>query len=300
MKLVFLSVLLSLQPAGGQSLGPKPLARLHTVASAGLVSAVNRNDASLAIKTWFELLGGELGLHVDSRIDMVEEPERMLGRLRQKSADALVLDVFDYLWLEPHGFIQPVLIAERSGKAGARSPYVLLAPPGDAGVADLRGKILSHYSRGESNMGIVWLEVALAEAGLGRSTSFFAAIKPTAKPQECVHSLFFAKVDACLVDEANFNLLKEMNPQLARLRVIARSAPLVEMVIALPVIPHPYQRKLVDTALSLHHTPRGKQLLMVFKAARLAPASSSDLDSARALWAAHRKVRDKSVPAIKE
>ena len=75
-----------------------------------------------------------------------------------------------------------------------------------------------------------------------------------------------------------------MNPQLGQLRVLARSRPMIESVIAVPAEPHPYQKELIDAMLSLHEDPRGRQLLMVFKTARLVRVQPGDLDSARELW----------------
>ena len=68
------------------------------------------------------------------------------------------------------------------------------------------------------------------------------------------------------------------------MRVLARSAPLTESVIATPVEPHPYRQELLDAILALHQSPRGKQLLTVFKTGRLVRISPGDIEAARALW----------------
>jgi hypothetical protein len=87
-----------------------------------------------------------------------------------------------------------------------------------------------------------------------------------------------------VVDEVNLNLAKEMNPQLGQLRVLARSRPMIESVMATPVEPHPFRKELLDAVVSLHEDPRGRQLLMVFKTERVVPLQPGDLDSARELW----------------
>jgi phosphonate transport system substrate-binding protein len=102
--------------------------------------------------------------------------------------------------------------------------------------------------------------------------------------------LFFGALDACVVDEVNLELLKEMNPQLAKLRVLARSAPLLESVIATPVEPHPHRKELLETILALNNSPRGRQLLMVFRTGRLVHFKPGDLDTTRALWLEHGRL----------
>jgi phosphonate transport system substrate-binding protein len=131
---------------------------------------------------------------------------------------------------------------------------------------------------------LAWLEVLLGKERLGRAASFFAAVKVADKPQACILPLFFGSVDACVVDEISLNLAKEMNPQVGKLKVLARSGPLIEGLIAMPAQQFPYLKELLDSMLSLHQTPRGRQLLTVFRTDRLVPVQPGDLDSARDLW----------------
>ena len=150
-------------------------------------------------------------------------------------------------------------------------------------IADLRGKNLLMSARGERNIVMAWLDVLLGKEKLGRSATFFASAKTANKAQTCILPLFFGTVDACLVDEINLDLAKEMNPQLAKLRVLARSHPMVESVIALPSDPRLYQSDLIDAMLALHETPGGRQLLMVFGTDHLVRLQPGDLDSSREL-----------------
>lgn len=274
--------------------------QLYAVASARMMTSVNRNDALAAIKAWFELLGKDRGFTLDTRIEVMTSHVEILRRLREASVHILILDIGDYLRLESTGLVEPALVGNRSEKSGPRSSYVLLAGSNAAagGLAGLRGKTISFYSRGESNTGLMWLDLALDEQRLGRVSTFLGSAKRAEKPQECVLGAFFGKVDACLVDETNFELLKEMNPQLGQLRMMAKSAPLVEMVIAIPVVRHPHQQELLQAALELHQSARGKQILMVFKTSRLVRASRADFDAVRALWSAHSRLRRESPQTV--
>ena len=197
-----------------------------------------------------------------------------------------MLGVADYLELESSRLIVPVLTDARTSQGGALYSYVLLVNPssGATTIASLRGKNILVSSRGAGKTGMAWLEVLLGKEKLGRAASFFASIKAPDKAQACILPLFFGAVDACVVDEVNLNLAKEMNPQLGQLRVLARSRPMIESVIAMPAEPHPYQKELIDAMLSLHEDPRGRQLLMVFKTDRMVRIQPGDLESARELW----------------
>jgi phosphonate transport system substrate-binding protein len=174
----------------------------------------------------------------------------------------------------------------RGARGEAPYAYVLMVNPssGATTIAGLRGKHIGVSSRGGEMTATAWLDILLGTEKLGRSTSFFASIKAVDKPQACILPVFFGAVDACVVDEVNLNLAKEMNPQLGRLRLLARSRPMIESVIAMPVEPHPYQKELLDAMLSLHEDPRGRQLLMVLRTDRLVRIQLGDFDSARELW----------------
>jgi phosphonate transport system substrate-binding protein len=261
-------------------------ARLHGVASSRVFNNVNRNDASAALKVWFEVLAQRRGFLLDSRVDVLDSMTEIKERLQSHSVELVMMGITDYLELEGSRMVEPVLTDARNWQGGALYSYVLLVNPssGTTTIASLRGKNIRVSSRGAGKTGMAWLDVLLGKEKLGRAASFSASIKAPDKAQACILPLFFGTVDACVVDEVNLNVAKEMNPQLGQLKVLARSRPMIESVIATPAEPHPYQKELIDAILSLHENPRGRQLLMVFKTDRIVRIQPGDLDSARELW----------------
>ncbi|MCX6625998.1 MAG: PhnD/SsuA/transferrin family substrate-binding protein [Candidatus Solibacter sp.] len=273
-------------PAASGGAGGLRHARLNGVVSSKAFSNLNRNDARAAIKAWFDIVARQRGFVLDSKIDIVDSVAEIRERLKTNSAELLILGVTDYLELESSRLAVPALTHAASAQGGALYSYVLLVKPssGATTIAGLRGKDIVAFSRSGSNAGLAWIDVVLGKEKLGRSETFFASVKTPDKAQACILPLFFGTVDACVVDEVNLNLAKEMNPQLGQLRVLARSRPMVGSVIATPVEPHPYQNELIDAILSLHEDARGRQLLMVFKTERVVRIQPGDIDSARELW----------------
>jgi ABC-type phosphate/phosphonate transport system substrate-binding protein len=266
--------------------------RLHVIASESMFATVNRNDATAALKSAFEMLGRQRGFVLDSRVVSVAAPAGIRRRLAEDSADLLILAIRDFLELEASGLLKAEIAGTRRRDGDPRYRYVLLVRP-EAGVKDfggLRGKTASVFSHLESGIGMAWLDVSLARGNLGRAASFFGAVNAVRKAQECILPLFFGRIEACIVDEPNFLVMKEMNPQLDRLRVLARSEPLLDSVIAAPVKPHPHRREIMEAILSLHAEPRGVQLLMVFKAAQAVALGPDGLESTRAFWKEHGKL----------
>ncbi|MGJ5819686.1 phosphate/phosphite/phosphonate ABC transporter substrate-binding protein [Paludibaculum fermentans] len=288
--LVCVSVLAIAQPAGqvnGEGAGGRALrrTRVNVVTSDRMLYGVNQNDVRSALKVWFETVARQRGFLLDCKVDIVESSADLKARLLEKSVDVVIPGIAEYLDLESSHLMVPILtLALNSGSASYS--YVLLVNPASkvTSLAELRGKSILVSSRGGSNTALAWTDVALSREKLGRAGTFFSSIRLAPKAQACILPLFFGTVDACVVDEVNLNLAKEMNPQLSRLKVLMRSRPLVESVIATPVEPHPYRAELVDAILSLHEDVRHRQLLMVFKTDRIVRLQAGDLDPVRELW----------------
>lgn len=266
--------------------------RLYVVANSTMLYGVNPSDARAALRVWFESVARRKGFLLDCRVDILDNLAEIKARLRAGQVDVLLPNVPVYLELERSNLAKVTLVHSVTVQAGPRYPYVLLVSGTSMAksLAGLRGRSVYVNSRGGSGTGHVWLEVMLGQEGLGRAASFFSSVKEIDKPQGCILPLFFNSVDACVVDEVNLNLAKELNPQLARLRVLARSEPLVENFIATPLQPHPYQTELMDAILTLHEDVAHRQLLMVFRTQRVTRVQQGDLDPIRELWREYRRL----------
>jgi phosphonate transport system substrate-binding protein len=272
-------------PGAGVEAGELNRIQIRGVASSTIFSAINRNDARAAIKVWFDIMAQQIGFQPDSRVDISDSIQEIRERLQNHSVDVLLMGASDYLELESSRLMVPVL-ADARGSEGTAYSYVLLVNPslGASTIARLRGRNILVSSRGSGKTAAIWLEVLLGKEKLGRAAAFFASIKVLDKPQACILPVFFGSVDACVVDEVNLNLAKEMNPQLGRLAVVARSRPMVEGLVGVPSEARPGQKELMEGMLGLNRDPRGRQMLMVFKTDRLVRLQPGDLDSARELW----------------
>jgi hypothetical protein len=280
--------------AGDQPTSPalKP-ARLHVIVSDLLFGTANPNDATASMRIWTEQIGRIRGFQFNTKIEIGRSVGQMRQSLAEYSVDLLVLDTSDYLALADGKLIEAVAAGTNRGQLLVY-PYLLLTKDAaEAGRFDgLRGKRIVVASRTKSNLGMVWLETLLAENRLGRAATFFGSVEIGYRASACVLPLFFGKIDACVVDFANLESLKELNPQLGRLHVAARSEGLVEGLIAMPVQPHPYQSELIDSILNLHKTPAGEQLGVVFKTGPLMRVGSEPFESVRALCGRYRRLVD--------
>jgi phosphonate transport system substrate-binding protein len=259
--------------------------RLYVMASESLFAGVNRTDASAALRVWMDALGRRRGFDFDGKLDVFDSPAEAAARLKNNPVDMLLLDTPDYWHLAATKLLEPVAAGSQHGAIGAYE-YLLLSRdlPEGAGFAPLESKRIAVSSRTGSNMGAAWIETMLAAQRARPTAEFFASVALGHKPSACVLPVFFGRLDACVVDSNNFELLKELNPQLARLRVLARSEPVVEGVIAMHARPHPYREELIAALHELHKDPAGAQMVLLFKTGPLVAAKQSDLETTLALW----------------
>jgi phosphonate transport system substrate-binding protein len=295
---------LGMQDAGNAPAAPmapptvnQGFVRLYIVASQSMFGSLNKDDATATMSIWIKELCDLDHHRCDIRVDIISSVAEIRRRVREQSVDLLVLDTPEYLLLAHEGLVEAVAVSTNRGKLAAYS-YLLLTKDagGAAQIAGLRGKRISIASRDGSNMGLMWLETVLAENKLDRAESFFGSVEFINRASLCVLPLFFGKVDACVVDSGNWETITELNPQILRLKVAARSEPLLEGLMAMPIQPqHPYKSVIVHWILTLHLTAAGAQLGNVFKVGPQATVTLKDFESVAKLLTLYRSLLKPSV-----
>jgi ABC-type phosphate/phosphonate transport system substrate-binding protein len=158
-------------------------------------------------------------------------------------------------------------------------------------VAQLRGRHVILLENSNCEMSRPWFETLLLEAGMGKAQDVVGRLDVEAKATGALLPVFFAKADACVVNDQVFTTMSELNPQLGRrLHGIAMSEPLIDSVtfLAHDGWESPRHRSDMKEALAgLHETPEGKQILTLFKVDRLAPYEPGFVVGTRALKEKH-------------
>jgi phosphonate transport system substrate-binding protein len=257
-------------------------ARLYFVASQSLIGNFKKEDATATMPIWIKQLCEVQGLRCDVRVDIVYSIAEIRRRIHESSVDLLLLDTPEYLLLAHEGLVAAVAAGSTSRGQLAAYPYLLLLKDetGPAQIATLRGKAVRVASRTGSNLGLIWLEDLLAENKLERASSFFGSVSIDNRASSCVLAVFFGKLDACVVDSGNWEMITELNPQITRLRIAARSEALLEGLFAMPIEPrHAYKQEIVKAILNLHRSALGDQLSIIFKAGPQVAVNLKDFEA---------------------
>lgn len=268
---------------------------LRVSASESVFANVNQTDAVASMKIWSEQIGKSRGLQLDAKVGIAQSMAQMRQSLKERMVDLLVLDTPDYLTLAETNLLDAVFAGTNRGQLAAY-PYLLLVddPSGAMPLAGLREKRVVVTSRTKSNLGLIWLETLLAENRLGRASTLFGGLEINYRSSQCVMPLFFHRIDACVIDSGNWEAMKELNPQLGRLHVVAYSEPFLEGAVAMPIQPHPHQAELIASLLNMHKTPAGEQLGIVFKIGPLVRVNKAQFESVRVLRNKYRRLVETS------
>lgn len=217
----------------------------------------------------------------------------MATDLKNRKINVLATPVEEYMELRKKLPIEPLLITASDN--GSELELLLLVRK-DSGIhsfRDLKGRTIVMPLRNPRclNMYIAWLETMLMEEGGKGINSYFSLVKETRTAAKVVMPVFFRQADACVVTRQVLDLTSELNPQISReLTIISRKGKLSQGVIAVDRrLSEEDKEHLRQAFLSLHKTPEGEQLLMLFKVRKLVPITPGYMKATESLYAEYSR-----------
>lgn len=254
--------------------------RLDLVVSTSLFRAVNRNDAIPALRTWVNLVAQKRGIQFEPAIQIFNNATGIRKHVLTGASGVLVLDAQEYLQLSDLKTVEPKFSADR-GSGNVSSRYLLIArdEPGGGSLQSLRNRRLCVHASTAANLGMVWLQSLLSGSRLEAAEAYFGSVEVTEKPSAALLPVFFGRADAAVIDEASFEVIKEMNPQLGKkLRVLSTSPELAEAVVCFFGNRIVLRDELITSVRDLHLDVQGKQILTTLRFSRMAPLNSTALE----------------------
>ena len=222
-----------------------------------------------------------------------ETLSEMTMDLKNRKIDVLATPVEEYMEMKKHLPLDPLLVT--SSDNGSEMELLLLVRK-DSGIRtfrDLRGRTIVVPPRNPRclDMYTAWLETLSMEEGSKGLDTYFSSAKETRTVAKAIMPVFFRQADACVVTRQVFDLTAELNPQINReISIIARKGKLSQGVIAVDRrLSEESKERVRQAFLTLHQTPEGKQILMLFKVRKLVPFIPGYLKATEALYAEHSR-----------
>ena len=254
---------------------------------------VPREDVKIAIQVLARKIAAKTVGSADSRIyDGNSEIERAL---KAKTLDMVALMPEQFVQMREQTLLEPIM-ATATGKSSELE--LLLLARKDYGInrfAELRNRTIALPAE-NAQFGTIyrtWLENMVMKEGFKSAPAFFSSVTETRGASQAVMSAFFRKTDACIVSSNAFEVLNELNPQLARdLKVIAKIGKLVGGIVAVRQdLPTERKQKVRHILKTLHEDPDGKQVLVLFQLSGIREFQPDNLKATEAMLAENRTLK---------
>jgi phosphonate transport system substrate-binding protein len=255
---------------------------------------VSNTDIKAAVSVLIQKVAWQHFGKAESRF--YETLPEMVMDLKNRKIDVLATPVEEYMEMKKQLPLDPLLIT--SSDNGSEMELLLLVRK-DSGIRtfrDLRGRtfVIPPKNSRCLDMYTAWIETLSIEEGSKGINTYFSSVKESRTTAKAIMPVFFRQADACVVTREVFDLTSELNPQISRdLTIISRKGKLSQGIIAVDRrLSEDNKERLRQAFLTLHQTPEGKQLLMLFKVRKLVPYVAGYLKGTDALYAEHSRQKN--------
>jgi phosphonate transport system substrate-binding protein len=292
-----LATMLGIWPCLRRTLAAEPGGPLRVAISETMVVDVNLSDARAAMQTWIKRLQADLNVDIWIDPKVFSTAEDIVRLVRSGQLDAAAMSVVEYR--PASDLFDTTEIFVGAGSAGP-DEYLLMVKRdnGFSRLADLRGRRLSILNAPKMCVAPAWLSTLLEEARLGSAEGFFASMTADAKVSRVVLPVFFGQADACLTSKRGFELMCELNPQVAsNLTPLAASSLLVTCFYAFRKTYHgPNRERFFNLHNTLLSSAAGRQLATLFHFEELTIRDAGCLASSLGILDRVERLRTKLVP----
>ncbi|MGE5498256.1 MAG: phosphate/phosphite/phosphonate ABC transporter substrate-binding protein [Syntrophothermus sp.] len=258
-------------------------------------SEVDLNDARAALKIWvnetIRLYNGQDEYQIHSIF--YENISDLSKSIRNNDLAFISMSTYDYLAQEKKLGLEPVLVPEIEGELGVKFCLLVNRSAGINNIRDLKGKAIGLIANPISIASRLWLDVLLAKNNLLPKEKYFNRIEGSSKDSQAILNLFFGNLDACIVPEKSYQLMKELNPQVGeKLKSILISDSFMPGFICYVSTSgdEQFKQHFCSSTIKLQEHNAGRQMLTLLKIGKLVPFKDQYLDSFRDLLKEHRKI----------
>ena len=261
--------------------------------SRSLFTNVNENDAKASIRAWAKAIADEYSIDVDPSARILTNFQDIHRALIDRQIDSIALQFEEYLDISGNFETEHWFLTRTSGKL--YEEYLLLAPVNGKirYFEDLKGNNLILHNSFRTSLAVYWLKSILKGGDISyNDLETNVEITKVGNISKAVLSVFFGKVDACIVTNSGFNTMVELNPQIGRkLHVIMKSPSLIPAIFCFRKnFDSPQKEKILTAFRELHTTIAGQQVLTIFQAEALVEVEETDISTTKKFILEARKI----------
>ncbi len=244
---------------------------------------VELKDIRSAVDLWAEEVYLNLPTYTKGKTIFYDSLEKLIQDFNDKKISLMACSALNYLKIESQVNAELAYVYVRNGKINTQYLLLVSSNSNFSNINDLNRKQLVLKEGDE--IGSLFLNTLLLSQHHVEANDFFSSIINKKDYSQCILSVFFNQVDACIAPDTVFNTMIMLNPQVGkRLKILSSSPPFINDISVFqkeddPKIKKDIERFILDVKKSAY----GQQILILFKMEEVRQFVQSDLDNLREL-----------------
>ncbi len=205
--------------------------------------------------------------------------------------EMITLTSAEYLILKDQVKITPLLTYKWGSIVQDKILLLARQESGIKSVKDLNKKKVSIFSfvTDEFSIPTLWYRTMVLSSNENYKKDYGPFIEQHVKSSQAIMDAFFKKTSAVIVSEKEFNIAKELNPQLGKqFKVIANSKPILYSAICYTEKLKEHKnidiKELIDSFCTVHNKRLGKHFLQIFKVSQFIPFKDEYMNNTEELY----------------
>lgn len=234
----------------------------------------SRSDILVALNFWIQELAENFQMAV-SPVQLFDDMLTMTAAYREGSINLIVAPPMSIVMQLDRSELGDCFLGERAN--GKLDSVLLVSVRSPASTLEsLKGKKLLIPE--QDDLAEIFLNLQTLKLAKLPYSKFFGSIVKVDKTKRMLLDLFFGKADAAIVNQASFDLMTELNPQIREKLTILASFPAKSKNVSFIRPDFPLRRQLHDRYLKVADTQRGKQLLTLYQQETMNYCDFKDLE----------------------
>ncbi len=247
---------------------------------------ININDAKLALGTLLKKYVEHESIEYEVKVKLYDDLDKLAEDYQKYKFDIVSVLATEYFYLKQKINIEPFLATVRSETSSSR--FLLITNDNDQlnNIDTFQGKDIEFYSNQKLDYSVTYklLEEFTQEKFEKPADEIFSRMVPFNNPHNSLLKVFFDEVDFCLIEDSQYELITELNPQLKSELKIVYSTDKIIPAIACKTEFTQDEKFFSDKATNMHKTIYGKQLMGIYKVNKVYSITEKDIESVKRLF----------------
>ena len=260
--------------------------------STHIFTTVNIEDAKAALNLLLSEMINSWGRpDVTSSPKTYENIEKIKKDININRLDIIAMTTSEYFILRDQTRLPPFLAYKSDNITVEKILLVTRTDSKINSVKDLKKKKVTVFSYldDEFNLPTLWYKTIVLKNNENYKNDYAPFLDEVNKSSRAISDVFFKKSDAVVVSESEFNISKELNPQIGnQLKIIDSSKPLLYGIICytdrLKTHKNIEMEEIISNFCSMHKSKIGKHFLQMFKITQFIPYKEEYLTNTEELY----------------